>query len=108
MSSPPLLGLKYLVSHKEKAMRWGEKEKTSPPECPDPQMNTDDPTLSGCGRMIAPYLLHVEQSLQCLQINLPIMFSKTLQHSQNVSLEKVEGNMELIEILFIIIVSIIK
>lgn len=71
-------------------------------------MNTDDPKLFGYGGMIPPYLPHVEQSLQRLQIDLPFIFSKTLQCSQNVSLEEVEGNIELIEIVFIVKFSIIK
>lgn len=91
ISSPSLLSLKYSVLHKEEGMRWGKEDRTSPPEYPDPQTNTDDPTPFGYGGMIPPYLFHVEQSLQCLQIDFPFIISKTLQRSQNVALEKVEG-----------------
>jgi len=31
-----------------KGMRWGQEERTSPPEYPDPQIHMDDPTPFEC------------------------------------------------------------
>lgn len=85
-----------------------EEERTSPPEYPDPQIHTDNPTPFGYGGMIPLYLFHIEQRLQCRQIDLPFVISKTLQCSHNALLEKVEGNIELTEIVFLIIFGITK
>lgn len=93
------------MPHEAKGMRWGEEERTS---LPDPQIHTDDPTPLGYGGMIPSHLFHIEQRFQYQWIDLPLLISKILQSTQNVLLEKVDRSIELIEIVYLILFSIIK
>lgn len=101
LSSAPWSEVLGAPQRKGNEVAGGREDFTS--RVPRSSKNMDDPRPFWYGGMIPPYLFHVEQSLQCLRIDLTFVISRMLQPSHDVSLEKVEGNIELLEIVFSII-----